>query len=841
MKILKKLSLVMFGLILCVGASFALSGCKDNKSYNQLYVFCTQGGYVMVEGQRDVVKNGDEGSKIFKIEEQTSIKLKAIPNNGYVFSEWEYAEGLNGKFDTFSHQAEINLISDEDVMVIRAVFSRVGENTFGFNFVNGEGYEIKLEAGYSSVIEKGNDVKFKVELKQGYDKSVNTMVVKSNGTVLTVQNGIYTISNVQDDIEITVENVTKNTYKATIPTDTAYIVNVMQNYDANRIVHGEDFKFYLSVNSGSAENFTVKVNGVVVSPVGSVYTVSNVTSDLIITVENGSIETYTVTPIQYTGITIHPTSNTFTVAKGANFEFTISAISGVDISAITVLYRTTNDSIGKVITPVNNKYTIENVNSDIQIQINNIVYSKFRITATDSRIDINPVNVSECLVEIGSNFIFTITIKEGYYISGGDIVVKANGNILTKDNGRYTITNVTEDQIITIEGIILTNSYSVTMPSSELFEIVKENGTAFTLDELSKVDYATDLKFKVKLNENCDGQPIVSVKNGQVLTANEGVYTISVKSNIEIVVSGLTIKKFNVVLPTVSGIEFTTIDGTVLSGNQQVEYGNNFAFKVNKTDSTISTISVEVDGKAISDIGGVYTITNIVSNKQITVTTSAGSYTINTINPLRGANFVIPNSTIGLGNNCEFSVVVDSKYNYDNIQVNSSVGTVVKGGRKVNEDGTVTSNFTLQYSAEIQDLTQVDLKIENVYFEFEWIIDYATHIGEYGDEASELPQKIICRVDIYDNLNTMNVNTDFNIYVEKADGNIEKSNIGSVINEIKDVYSNIGYEYEINQFTIRESGVEKTFIKLDADVVEINWSLINFSNNLYNIIVVIAE
>lgn len=835
MKILKKVSLIIVALIISFGTCFALSGCKDNKKYNQLYVFCSQGGYVVVDGQSDVVKNGDEGSKIFKIEEQTNVKLKAIANNGYVFSEWEYAESLTGKYDTFSHQAEINLISDEDIMVIRAVFVRVSENTVGFNFVNGEGYEVKLEAGYSTVIEKGGSVKFKIELKSGYEKSSASMVVKNNGTIMTAENGIYTISNVQEDIDITVENVTKNTYKATIPTDSAYILGVVAGYDVNNIVYGTDFKFYLTANSGySIEDFTVKVNGVEVVAVGNVYTVSNVTKDLVITVENKSVTTYTITALQYSGVTVKPVSNKFTVLKGEDFEFTITANAGVDISSIIVLYKTSSDTTGKVISSVNGKYTIKNVNSNIQIEINNIIYSKFTITTLDDRITISPINVDECLVKSGSNFVFTINLKPGYY-AVGEMVVKANGIVLNKTSEQYTINNVTENQIITVEAEIARSEYAVTMPSSDLFDVVKENNSVFTADELNKIAYGTDLKFKVKLTDKSTGSPVVSIKNGEVLTSNSGVYTVKVKSNIEIVVSGVEIKKLNVILPTVSGVEFINMVGTVITGSQQVKYGENFNFKIN-TDSTISSFTVEVDGTAIPVVNEVYIISNITSNKQITVKTTVGTYTIKTQNPLRGASFNISNYSINFGSNCDFSVVVDNKYNFNNISVIASAGTVQKGGRKDNGDGTSTVNFTLKYSTEIASSKLVTLSIKNVYFEYQWIIDYATNIGEFGNEADDLPQKVIYRLDIYEELKNLYINDDFVVYAEDADAVYETS-IASIFQAIKDVYLNLGYnDLTIkNQFDIGD----KVFITLDVDVINIDWSLINTTDKLYNIIVIV--
>ena len=56
-------------------------------------------------------------------------------------------------------------------------------------------------------------------------------------------------------------------------------------------------------------------------------------------------------------------------------------------------------------------------------------------------------------VTAGNSFSFTITVKEGY--DATNMVVKANGTTLTPDaSGRYTITNVSSNVIVTVTGLV---------------------------------------------------------------------------------------------------------------------------------------------------------------------------------------------------------------------------------------------------------------------------------------------------------------------------------------------------------------------------------------------------
>ncbi len=77
-------------------------------------------------------------------------------------------------------------------------------------------------------------------------------------------------------------------------------------------------------------------------------------------------------------------------------------------------------------------------------------------------------------VTLGGSFRFTVTPAAAYNQS--QIIVKANGAVLTAQNGVYTLTNVMAAQTITVEGVAL-NQYSVILETAENGTVTASAGT----------------------------------------------------------------------------------------------------------------------------------------------------------------------------------------------------------------------------------------------------------------------------------------------------------------------------------------------------------------------------
>ena len=134
-------------------------------------------------------------------------------------------------------------------------------------------------------------------------------------------------------------------------------------------------------------------------------------------------------------------------------------------------------------------------------------------------------NGSTSPVPEDGSYRFVVTIADGYK-KGENFAVKANGTVLTAVNGVYTIVNISADQTVTVEGIVEKGdeptTYTVTLTSGEGYTITATNGSTSPVTEGGNYSFTVTIADGYEISEN------FSVKaNGSVLTAVEGVYTIS--------------------------------------------------------------------------------------------------------------------------------------------------------------------------------------------------------------------------------------------------------------------------------------------------------------------------
>ncbi len=155
---------------------------------------------------------------------------------------------------------------------------------------NGTGYTISPEGSSASPVFSGGDYTFKVNIAEGYKKGAD-FAVKSNGTALTPNaDGIYTISNIQEDKNVTVEDVvtsdTVNQFRITLPDVAGATAAPVEGY-SSPVDEGEDYQFTVTIEDGymASASFAVKANGTELTPDDKgVYKLENVRTHQEITV-----------------------------------------------------------------------------------------------------------------------------------------------------------------------------------------------------------------------------------------------------------------------------------------------------------------------------------------------------------------------------------------------------------------------------------------------------------------------------------------------------------------------------------------------------------------------------
>ncbi|MBO5049006.1 MAG: hypothetical protein J6C41_01085 [Oscillospiraceae bacterium] len=266
------------------------------------------------------------------------------------------------------------------------------------------------------------------------------------------------------------------------------------------------------------------------------------------------------------------------------------------------LYSTENTSFSVLSVPGTYKIQVQAVNKAGKSDYSNeVTYQTLGVTVPES--DLYTV-LGNPVVGYGMDYTFTLEIAEG--CTKCEPVVEVNGQVVTPDaGGNYTAADVTEDLTVTVKGVEL-NSYPVSLPA----------GTGYTLSGEPVAYYGKDYTFTLTLKEGYGkSQPVVKA-NGVELAPRNGSYVIpNVTKPQEITVSGVAINTYTVNFTTGRGYRISP------SGAQTVLHGERVQFAVT-ADSPSYKLTVMADGKKLSAENGVYTISNITSDVQVTVKVS---------------------------------------------------------------------------------------------------------------------------------------------------------------------------------------------------------------------------
>lgn len=267
----------------------------------------------------------------------------------------------------------------------------------------------------------------------------------------------------------------------------------------------------------------------------------------------------------------------------------------------------------------------------------------------------------------GGDFKFTIVFP-----SDKKVIVKQGSIVITPDvNGVYTIYNIQADILLTIT-LVDKIRYTVTLPSQTGFEIKAVDGY-----DASSVMEGADFKFSIKPKTGYEQHIVRVFVNNALITAGSGsVYTIiNVQANL--------IVKIEVTPPTIEElfyIVWNAEEGATLipeSGydKNKVKPGEDFKFHI-VSDALHKgwEIQVRVNGVLLSpDIWGIYTLSNIRSDKNIVITLSE-VFSVTFVKPKEDVKMIAetgynPDRVLA-GNNFKFRL--ESRYKTDQLQVRAN-------------------------------------------------------------------------------------------------------------------------------------------------------------------------
>ena len=306
----------------------------------------------------------------------------------------------------------VNITSDKTITV-----KDIALNSYNINFVKSDAVKFLDEnsselSGIKSVM-YGDKLSFKVEARDGYaiTEQMKVISVSESGVRAEVKpdkNGNYSLNNVTEDYEISIENVENVMFKVTLaPTDGVTYLNdggaVISG--VSKVKYGNNFEFSVNVDDAyddSIAGMYIIVNGGNLSAqklATGRYIIPNITEDILIRVGNIRKNSYNVTLVKVDGMDYYDASKKVingdnSVNHGDSFSFKIGLYPAYSNSSVKVMLGneelTANDSgfytVPKVIE--NKTVTIvgveENEESKVVNTINNLPSSVSDLTDVDA-------------------------------------------------------------------------------------------------------------------------------------------------------------------------------------------------------------------------------------------------------------------------------------------------------------------------------------------------------------------------------------------------------------------------------------------------------------------------
>ena len=203
----------------------------------------------------------------------------------------------------------------------------------------------------------------------------------------------------------------------------------------------------------------------------------------------------------------------------------------------------------------------------------------------------------------GKDYSFTLTLAGEAY-EGSVPVVKANDEVLTEADGKYTVTNVSSALNITVEGVAK-RTFAVSIPS----------GDGYTVTGESEATYGEDFSFTVAKNAGYDQSTLTVKVNGEAVTEENGKYTVkNVKTVLNITVEGAAKNQYAVTLP--SSVAYT------IAGAEKAVHGEEYSFTLEVKDGyDTANLTVKANGAllTVGADGRTYTVENVTGALEITV------------------------------------------------------------------------------------------------------------------------------------------------------------------------------------------------------------------------------
>ena len=351
----KKRSSLIF--LLAATSLFGMAGCNSesgiSKSLDSSTTSEEKASFkITFESNDNFTITALEGYDPLHVVEGKEFKFRVIAKEGYRISSVAIA---GESYSLLPDEEGVYVLENVTKNIVLSVQAEVA--TYRISFV-GKNFSWKALEGFDATkVLYGSDFKFKLTA----DEHFNIKDVLYKGEPLVAQEeGVYTISNVKENVSISVN--TEIDSFAIAFNGNNFVMNALEGFDATKVPYGSDFKFKLTPDTRYFIKSVALADGNVLTPdEEGVYTISNVTENKTINVVT-EIKTYAVT---FTGENFSWNAlkgyDAGKVAYGDDFKFTIAANEHATLKSV---------AIGvDVLTPVEGVYTISNITSNVEVSV----------------------------------------------------------------------------------------------------------------------------------------------------------------------------------------------------------------------------------------------------------------------------------------------------------------------------------------------------------------------------------------------------------------------------------------------------------------------------------------
>ncbi len=399
-------------------------------------------------------------------------------------------------------------------------------------YPTGVGYEI---TNNSNTVTDNTDLTFTVAPSDdSYEiKSVTATVGGKVAEVKDNKDNTYTISEVKGDVVISV-NAQKKTCKITVDT-TELGIGTTTTAENGNVEYGTLYTFYVTPKTGYGEaKVYVDSSNTPIDPVNGTQYAVRITKETKITIVGASLNEYTVTLNKGVGFNYKFTKTSVEYSGTYTFDVIVDDAYSKSEPVVTVNNVVIDDT--KAAESNVWTYEIPNVTENKIVSVSGLQINTYKVTLNGG-VGYNFSSTDSTTVAYNGEFSFEVNIDDAHK-KGTDFGVTATGGILINNaNGTYTISQITDDVTVSVNGVVDSTS-KVVITSNEHAEVNVTSNNADAIKYGGTVTFTVDVK---------SGYRIENVfVNGENRNALNGIYTVNnitsdVKIDVVTVANTLTV------------------------------------------------------------------------------------------------------------------------------------------------------------------------------------------------------------------------------------------------------------------------------------------------------------